>query len=87
MHTYIYTSDAWGSMIFAIMHSKSDTVLYFAGKRFIKVAKCPMSPPLAFSFEITSSGISLLNDDGIEMTGPQINTINYQGLFSKPLFS
>ncbi|KAM7527869.1 hypothetical protein LguiB_031279 [Lonicera macranthoides] len=49
------------------------------GKRFIKVAKSPMSPPLAFCFDITSSGISLLNDNGIEMTGPQINTINYQG--------
>ncbi|CAK9170196.1 unnamed protein product [Ilex paraguariensis] len=51
-----------------------------SGKRFMKVAKSPMAPPLAFPFIITSSGISLLNDDGVEMTGPQINTIHCQGL-------
>lgn len=50
-----------------------------SGQRFIKVAKSPISPPLAFPFEVTSSGISLLDDDGIEMTWPQINTIDYQG--------
>ncbi|KVI03562.1 DNA repair protein RAD51 homolog 2 [Cynara cardunculus var. scolymus] len=50
-----------------------------SGQRFIKVAKSPMSPPLAFPFEVTSSGILLLNDDGVEMTGPQINAIDHQG--------
>ncbi|KAJ9543819.1 hypothetical protein OSB04_023526 [Centaurea solstitialis] len=51
-----------------------------SGQRFIKVAKSPMSPPLAFPFEVTSSGISLLNDDGVEMAGPQINAIDHQVL-------
>lgn len=39
-----------------------------------------MSPPVAFAFTITASGISLLHDDGIEMNGPEINTIYGQGL-------
>lgn len=39
-----------------------------------------MSPPLAFPFSITPSGIVLLNDDGMEMKGPEINTIHCQGL-------
>ncbi|CAN6556852.1 unnamed protein product [Malus baccata var. baccata] len=50
-----------------------------SGKRFIKLAKSPISPPLAFAFNITSSGISLLSDGGIELTGPEINTIHCQG--------
>lgn len=50
-----------------------------AGQRVLKVAKSPISPPLAFPFNITPSGISLLNDEGIEMKGPQISTIHYQG--------
>ncbi|KAK9279092.1 hypothetical protein L1049_012767 [Liquidambar formosana] len=50
-----------------------------SGQKFIKVAKSPISPPMAFPFNITASGISLLNDDGIEMTGPQINAIHCQG--------
>ncbi|KAL4587609.1 hypothetical protein LXL04_000481 [Taraxacum kok-saghyz] len=49
-----------------------------SGTRFIKVAKSPMSPPLAFPFKVTSMGIVLLNDDGIEMNGPQINAIDHQ---------
>ncbi|GJU24900.1 DNA repair protein RAD51 homolog 2 isoform X1 [Tanacetum coccineum] len=49
-----------------------------AGQRFIKVAKSPMSPPLSFPFEVTSMGIVLLNDDGVEMAGPQINAIDHQ---------
>ncbi|XP_039015248.1 DNA repair protein RAD51 homolog 2 isoform X4 [Hibiscus syriacus] len=49
------------------------------GKRFIKVAKSPISPPLAFPFHITSSGISLLSDDGMELMGPEINAIHCQG--------
>lgn len=57
----------------------------FAGQRFLKVAKSPISPPLAFPFNITPSGISLLNDEGIEMKGPQISTIHYQGLLSELL--
>ncbi|GLU11726.1 hypothetical protein SLE2022_284510 [Rubroshorea leprosula] len=43
-----------------------------SGQRFVKLAKSPLSPPLAFPFHITSSGISLLNHDGIELTGPEI---------------
>ncbi|KAK0603579.1 hypothetical protein LWI29_006455 [Acer saccharum] len=50
-----------------------------SGQRFIKVAKSPISPPLAFPFIITSSGISLLTDDGTELIGPEINTICCQG--------
>ncbi|XP_009625928.1 DNA repair protein RAD51 homolog 2 isoform X3 [Nicotiana tomentosiformis] len=50
-----------------------------SGQRFIKLAKSPLSPPLAFPFNITSSGISLLNDDGVEMPGPEIHTIHCQG--------
>ncbi|XP_034218738.1 DNA repair protein RAD51 homolog 2 isoform X1 [Prunus dulcis] len=50
-----------------------------SGKRFIKLAKSPISPPLAFPYNITSSGITLLNDDGIELTGPEINSIHCQG--------
>ncbi|XP_055835490.1 DNA repair protein RAD51 homolog 2 isoform X5 [Solanum dulcamara] len=51
----------------------------FQGQRFIKLAKSPVSPPLAFPFNITSSGISLLNDDGVEMPGPEIHSISCQG--------
>ncbi|VFQ76724.1 unnamed protein product [Cuscuta campestris] len=50
-----------------------------SGQRIIKVAKSSISPPVAFPFDITSSGISLLDDDGVEMTGAEINTISYQG--------
>ncbi|XP_056166234.1 DNA repair protein RAD51 homolog 2 isoform X2 [Syzygium oleosum] len=50
-----------------------------SGERFIKVAKSPMSPALAFPFSITSSGISLLNDDGIEVAGQEISTIHCHG--------
>ncbi|XP_009797922.1 DNA repair protein RAD51 homolog 2 isoform X1 [Nicotiana tabacum] len=50
-----------------------------SGQRFIKLAKSSLSPPLAFPFNITSSGISLLNDDGVEMPGPDIHTIHCQG--------
>lgn len=50
-----------------------------SGKRFIKLAKSPISPPLAFPYNITSSGITLLNDDGIELSGPEINSIHCQG--------
>ncbi|XP_022635385.1 DNA repair protein RAD51 homolog 2 isoform X3 [Vigna radiata var. radiata] len=49
-----------------------------SGQRFIKLAKSPISPPLAFPFKITSSGVVLLDDDGIEMKGPEINTIQCQ---------
>ncbi|KAL8115643.1 hypothetical protein AgCh_022228 [Apium graveolens] len=50
-----------------------------SGQRFIKVAKSPISPPFAFPFNITASGILLLSDDGREMSGPQINSIRHQG--------
>ncbi|KAJ4725942.1 DNA repair (Rad51) family protein [Melia azedarach] len=50
-----------------------------SGQRFMKVAKSPISPPLAFPFTINSSGISLLTDDGTELVGPEINAIYCQG--------
>ncbi|KAK9169011.1 hypothetical protein Syun_001151 [Stephania yunnanensis] len=50
-----------------------------SGQRFIKVTKSPISPPLAFPFVITSSGISLISDEGIEVKGLVINTIHGQG--------
>ncbi|KAF3453191.1 hypothetical protein FNV43_RR05527 [Rhamnella rubrinervis] len=56
-----------------------------SGQRFIKLAKSPISPPIAFPFTITSSGISLLNDDGQELKGTEISTIQYQG-FHKDIF-
>lgn len=55
-------------------------IKFLAGQRYIKLAKSPISPPLAFPYNITSSGIVLLDDDGIEMKGPEINTIHCQGL-------
>ncbi|KAF2300485.1 hypothetical protein GH714_013781 [Hevea brasiliensis] len=51
-----------------------------SGHRYIKVAKSPISPPMAFPFIIASSGIALLDDDGIELRGQEINTIHCQGL-------
>ncbi|KAG6631644.1 hypothetical protein CIPAW_13G104600 [Carya illinoinensis] len=50
-----------------------------SGQRFLKVSKSPISPPLAFPFDITASGMSLLSDDGIDLTGPDINAIRSQG--------
>ncbi|KAL2487797.1 DNA repair protein RAD51-like protein 2 [Forsythia ovata] len=50
-----------------------------SGQRFIKLAKSSISPPMAFLFNITGSGISLLDDDGVVMTGPEINAIHCQG--------
>ncbi|XP_047160586.1 DNA repair protein RAD51 homolog 2 isoform X2 [Vigna umbellata] len=58
-----------------------------SGQRFIKLAKSPISPPLAFPFKITSSGVILLDDDGIEMKGPEINTIQCQVEVLTCLFS
>lgn len=52
----------------------------FAGQRIIKVAKSPMTPPLAFPFHITSAGISLLSDEGTELKGPGINNIHARGI-------
>ncbi|KAH9700915.1 DNA repair protein RAD51 [Citrus sinensis] len=42
-----------------------------SGQRFMNVEKSPTSPPLAFSFTINPSGISLLTDDGTEMVVPE----------------
>ncbi|KAI5002909.1 hypothetical protein ZWY2020_027559 [Hordeum vulgare] len=50
-----------------------------SGQRFIKVAKSPMSPAVAFPFIVESSGITLLNDDGIDVSGPEITSIRCQG--------
>lgn len=49
------------------------------GHRFIKVAKSPMSPAVAFPFVVESSGITLLTDEGIDVTGPEITSIRCQG--------
>ncbi|KAJ8768780.1 hypothetical protein K2173_023684 [Erythroxylum novogranatense] len=49
-----------------------------SGQRYLKVAKSPLSPPLAFPFIITSSGISLLDDEGFELRGQEISTIHFQ---------
>lgn len=38
-----------------------------------------MSPAVTFPFIVESSGISLLSDEGIDVTGPEINTIRNQG--------
>lgn len=50
-----------------------------SGSRFIKLAKSSISPPMAFPFNITSAGISLLDDDGVEIRGPEVNTIHFEG--------
>ncbi|KAI0497447.1 hypothetical protein KFK09_020674 [Dendrobium nobile] len=50
-----------------------------SGQKFIKVAKSPLSPPLAFPFTVSSSGVTLLSDDGIEMIGQEIGMIRCQG--------
>ncbi|XP_040252475.1 DNA repair protein RAD51 homolog 2 isoform X2 [Aegilops tauschii subsp. strangulata] len=50
-----------------------------SGQRFIKVAKSPMSPAVAFPFIVESSGITLLNDEGIDVSGPEITSIRCQG--------
>ncbi|KAM0884482.1 hypothetical protein ACQ4PT_030956 [Festuca glaucescens] len=39
-----------------------------SGHRFIKVAKSPMSPAVAFPFIVESSGITLLSDEGIDVS-------------------
>ncbi|KAK6144533.1 hypothetical protein DH2020_021353 [Rehmannia glutinosa] len=51
-----------------------------SGQRLIKIAKSSISPSVGFFFNITSSGISLLSDEGVEMMGPEANTIHCQGL-------
>nr|XP_051226358.1 DNA repair protein RAD51 homolog 2 isoform X2 [Lolium perenne] len=50
-----------------------------SGHRFIKVAKSPMSPAVAFPFIVESSGITLLTDEGIDVSGPEITSIRCQG--------
>ncbi|XP_066364265.1 DNA repair protein RAD51 homolog 2-like [Miscanthus floridulus] len=50
-----------------------------SGHRFIKVAKSPMSPAVAFPFVVESSGITLLRDESIDVTGPEITSIRCQG--------
>lgn len=56
--------------------------LLLAGHRLIKIAKSSISPSVGFFFRINTSGISLLDDEGVEMSGPEANTIHYQGLMS-----
>ncbi|KAL9244409.1 hypothetical protein vseg_018188 [Gypsophila vaccaria] len=50
-----------------------------SGQRLIKIAKSPISPPLEFQYEITSSGILLLSDNGVEVSGPHISAIHSHG--------
>ncbi|CAN6331243.1 unnamed protein product [Urochloa humidicola] len=50
-----------------------------SGHRFIKVAKSPMSPAVAFPFVVEPSGITLLSDEGSDVSGPEITSIRCQG--------
>jgi hypothetical protein len=43
------------------------------------VAKSPMSPAVAFPFIVESSGITLLSDEGVDVSGPEITSIRCQG--------
>lgn len=61
-------------------------VLHWAGQKFIKVAKSPLSPPIAFPFIVDASGILLLSDDGIPVSGSEINSIRSQGFNYVKLF-
>jgi hypothetical protein len=38
-----------------------------------------MSPAVAFPFVVESSGITLLSDESIDVTGPEITSIRCQG--------
>jgi hypothetical protein len=38
-----------------------------------------MSPAVAFSFIVESSGIMLLSDEGVDVSGPEITSIRCQG--------
>ncbi|KAK6935977.1 LOW QUALITY PROTEIN: DNA recombination and repair protein Rad51-like, C-terminal, partial [Dillenia turbinata] len=49
-------------------------------QQLIKIAKSPISPALAFPLIITSAGILLQGNDGIEVMGPQLNSISCQGI-------
>lgn len=76
----------WSELLF-ILRCKSDLLNYcvffrivVTGKRLIKIAKSSISPCVGFFFCITSSGISLLDDEGVEMMGPEANAIHCQGL-------
>ncbi|GJM94438.1 hypothetical protein PR202_ga11080 [Eleusine coracana subsp. coracana] len=46
-----------------------------------------MSPAVAFPFTVESSGITLLSDEGIDVTGPDITSIRCQGVISSSLLS
>ncbi|XP_073134197.1 DNA repair protein RAD51 homolog 2 isoform X2 [Henckelia pumila] len=50
-----------------------------SGQRLIKIAKSSTSPSIGFFFNITSSGISSFDDEGVELIGPQVNSIHCQG--------
>ncbi|XP_042469101.1 DNA repair protein RAD51 homolog 2-like isoform X2 [Zingiber officinale] len=51
-----------------------------SGQRFIKISKSPTSPAIAFPFLVKSSGIALLSDEGLEVTGSEMSTIRCEGL-------
>lgn len=55
-------------------------VFLLAGHRLIKIAKSSISPSVGFFFRINASGISLLENEGVEMSGPEANSIHCQGL-------
>ncbi|XP_021853819.1 DNA repair protein RAD51 homolog 2 isoform X4 [Spinacia oleracea] len=67
-------SQTHGDSLFSFQHTVGANC-----QRYLKIAKSPISPPLQFCFEITASGISLLSDDGVEVSGPQINAIHSHG--------
>ncbi|KAH9325977.1 hypothetical protein KI387_006155, partial [Taxus chinensis] len=48
----------------------------YAGQRFMKIAKSPVSPTLAFPFVITSSGIELVGTEAFETGGEDITSIH-----------
>lgn len=58
---------------------------YKSGHRFIKIAKSSISPSVGFFYNIASSGISLMSDEGTEITGMEASAIQGHGLM--PAFS
>lgn len=58
----------------------------YTGQRYMKIAKSPISPTLAFPFVITTSGVALQGSEVIEVTGRDITSIHgtgYEDIFKK----
>ncbi|XP_059074321.1 DNA repair protein RAD51 homolog 2 isoform X2 [Cryptomeria japonica] len=58
----------------------------YGGQRFIKIAKSPVSPTLAFPFVITALGIELVGTEFFEIAGQDIAVIHgsgYEDIFRK----